>query len=103
MSRFAARQSDLFAPTPARPAQEPVSPPLDPIGELTQMLALTRAADRLPWPDLTSAVEWEYRVLFLARQSGADGERLASAILDETERLFAAREQEQLACGRHQD
>jgi hypothetical protein len=41
-------------------------------------------------------MEWEYRVLFLARQSGAEGQRLATAIMDETERLFAAQEQEQL-------
>ena len=61
------------------------------------MHALVRAAERLPSPDLPSAMEWEYRVLFLARQSGAEGQRIASAIMDETERLFAAQEREQLA------
>jgi len=60
------------------------------------MLAWTRAADRLPWPDLTAAVDWEYRALFLARQGGPEGQRLASAIMDEIERLFAAQEREQL-------
>ena len=63
------------------------------------MLALVRAAERLPWPDLPAAMEWEYRVIFLARQGDAEGQRLASAIMDETERLFAAQEREQLAPG----
>jgi hypothetical protein len=98
MSRFAAQQTDLFASVPSGPAQgPPPADPIDPIAELTQMLVLTRAADRLPWPDLSTAMEWEYRALFLARQSGAEGQRLASAIMDETERLFAAQEREQLA------
>jgi hypothetical protein len=60
------------------------------------MLAFAKAADRLPWPDLSSAMDWEYRALFLARQGSAEGQRLASAIMDETERLFAAQEREQL-------
>jgi|ERR1035438_2569474 hypothetical protein len=96
MSRFAAQQSDLFASAPTRSVPVPAPPSIDSIAELTQMLALARAADRLPWPDLSTAMEWEYRVLFLARQSGAEGQRLATAIMDETERLFAAQEQEQL-------
>jgi hypothetical protein len=36
----------------------------------------------------------EYRVLGLARLAGDEGARLATAILDETERLFFAAEQE---------
>jgi hypothetical protein len=97
MSRFADQQSDLFASAPS--AQAPAPPPIDPFVELQRMHALVRAAERLPWPDLPSAMEWEYRVLFLARQSGAEGQRLASTIMDETERLFAAQEREQLAPG----
>jgi hypothetical protein len=69
---------------------------VDPVSELNRMLAMTRAADSLPWPDLSSAMAWEYRVLFLARQGGAEGQRLASAIQEETERLFAAEERDQL-------
>jgi hypothetical protein len=97
MSRFAAQQSDLFASAPAQPAAASVPPAIDPIVELEQMFDLARSAEQLPWPDLPTAMEWEYRVLFLARQSGAEGQRLASAIMDETERLFAAQEREQLA------
>jgi len=36
----------------------------------------------------------EYRVLGLARLAGAEGTRLAAAIMAETERLFAAAEQD---------
>jgi len=56
------------------------------------MLAMVRAADRLPWPTLSVAMAEEYRVLNLGRAAGPDGARLAAAILDETERLFAAQE-----------
>ena len=41
-------------------------------------------------------MDWEYCALFLAHQGGAEGQRLASAIGDETERIFAAQEREQL-------
>jgi hypothetical protein len=97
MPRWAAQQSGLFAPAPAPSVQAPAPPSVDPIVELHQMLALVRAAERLPRPDLPAAMEWEYRVLFLAGQCDAEGQRLASAIMDETERLFAAQEREQLS------
>jgi hypothetical protein len=97
MSRFAAQQSDLFAPVPGQSGAEPRQDNLaGPIAELNEMLALVRAADRLPWPDLPAAMAWEYRALFLARQGCTEGHRLASSIMDETERLFAAQEREQL-------
>jgi hypothetical protein len=99
MSRFAPQQSDLFAPASVPSGRAPTLPPVDPIDpitELNEMLAFARAADRLPWPDLSTAMDWEYRALFLGRQSGSEGRLLASAIMDETERLFAAQEREQL-------
>jgi len=86
MRRFVPSQPDLFAPAAA-----PARPPLD---ELAELLAVLRVADRLPWPDLAAAMAAEYRVLWLARLAGAEGTRLAAASLDETERLFAAAEQE---------
>jgi len=92
MRRFAPDQTDLFAPTaPPRVAAAPVRPPLD---ELTELLADLRAADSLPWPDLPAAMAAEYRVLGLARLAGDEGARPATAILDETERLFAAAERQ---------
>ena len=90
MRRFAPNQTDLFAPPAPTPAP-PARPPLD---ELTELLADLRVADRLPWPDLPAAMAAEYRVLGLARLAGDEGARLATAILDETERLFAAAETE---------
>lgn len=93
MRRFAASQSDLFdlfAPA-AAPPRPPERPPLE---ELTELLATLRTAERLPWPDLPTAMTAEYRVLWLARQAGAEGAKLATAIQDETERLFAADERE---------
>jgi hypothetical protein len=92
MSRFRPSQPDLFAPPPAAP--EPASPVCDPVEELTALLARLRAADRLPWPHLTAVMEAEYRVLFLAKQAGDEGARLASAIMAETERLFSAAERD---------
>ena len=95
MTRFAAQQPDLFAP--ARLAEPPPpADPIDPIAELNAMLAQVKAADRPPWPHLTVAIEWEYRALFLARQSGEEGKRLATAIIDEDERLFSAQERAQM-------
>lgn len=72
-------------------------PPLD---ELRELLALLRASDTMPWPDLGTTMAEEHRVLWLGRQAGAEGEALAYAILDETERLFAAAEQAQLTAVR---
>jgi hypothetical protein len=92
MPRFAASQPDLFAPAPAPATQGP--PARSPLDELNELLAQLRVADRSPWPDLPAAMAAEYRVLGLARLAGNEGARLATAILDETERLFAAAEQE---------
>ena len=88
MSRFVPSQPDLFA-APATPAQ-PERAPLD---ELAELLALLRVADRLPWPDVATAMAEEQRAYGLARRAGAEGMRLAAAIMDETERLFTAAEQ----------
>jgi len=87
MFRFGPGQPDLFAPaaTPA-PAERA------PLDELAELLALLRAADRLPWPDLATAMAAEQRAYGLARTAGAEGARLAGAIMDETERLFSAAE-----------
>jgi hypothetical protein len=90
MSRFARSQPDLFAPAPAAPAA-PERPPLE---ELADLLSALRAADRLPWPDLSTAMAEEYRAIGLGRRAGPEGERLVSAIMDETERLFSAEERE---------
>jgi len=92
MHRFALSQPDLFTPaTPASPPATPARPPLD---ELAELLAALRSAERLPWPDVVSAMAAEYRVLWLARRAGAEGEMVAASIMEETERLFAAAEQE---------
>jgi hypothetical protein len=90
MRRFAPDQTDLFAP-PASPPSPPARPPIE---ELTELLADLRVANSLPWPDLPATMAAEYRVLGLARLAGDEGARLATAILDETERLFAAAEME---------
>ena len=90
MSRIRATQPDLFAPAPPAPSA-PERPPLE---ELSELLSVLRAADRLPWPDLKTAMAEEYRAIGLGRRAGAEGERLVSAILDETERLFSLEEQE---------
>ena len=96
MSRFGPSQPDLFGPRQpdlfAAPPPEPAPADPDPLDELTMLLDMLRAADRLPWPHLTAAMEAEYRVLFLAKQAGAEGARLASAIMEQTERLFSAAE-----------
>jgi hypothetical protein len=91
MPRFAPSQPDLFAPAHAPGPPPPARPPLD---ELADLLAELRAAERLPWPDVTVAMEAEQHMLALARRAGAEGQRLAAAIMDEAERLFAADEQE---------
>jgi hypothetical protein len=90
MSRFAPNHPDLFAPPPAA-AVAPERPPLE---ELADLLSMLRAADRLPWPDLSSAMAEEYRAIGLGRRAGPEGERLVAAIMDETERLFSAAERD---------
>jgi hypothetical protein len=85
MSRVASRQSDMFAAVAAPPALE-----LDPMAELLALLDRLRKAERLPWPDAAGAMAEERRALGLARLAGSEGERLAAAILDETERLLGA-------------
>ncbi len=97
MSRFDIRQPDLFGPRQPdlfASGRAPAAPERDPLEELTSLLDLLRTADRLPWPHLPAAMEAEYRVIFLAKQAGAEGERLASAIMAETERLFTAAERD---------
>ncbi|MBV9783605.1 MAG: hypothetical protein JO264_07265 [Acidisphaera sp.] len=88
MSRFALRQSDLFASA----GSAPEAPPCAPVDELTALLERLRTAERLPWPDAAAAMAEEQRALGLARLAGSEGERLAAAILRETERLLAAAE-----------
>src|SRR5271170_5982325 len=92
MPRFALAQPDLFAPVAT--TSEPPSSGRPPLDQLADLLAELRAAERLPWPDLTVAMAEEQRYLALARIAGAEGKKLAAAIMDETERLFAAAEQE---------
>jgi len=90
MHRFGPSQPDLFAPTTTPSAV----PPVEPLAELAALLAELRAAARLPWPDAAATMAEERRALGLARLAGAEGERLAAAILQETERLFAAAERD---------
>ena len=83
---FAAPQPDLFAQPAERPALS------DPLGELKELLDKVRSASELPWADAAAAMAEELRALWLARQAGDEGERLAAAIFAETERLFSAGE-----------
>lgn len=53
---------------------------------------MLRSAERLPWPDTSTALAQEHCAMAWARAAGSDGERLLSAIFDEIERLFAADE-----------
>ncbi len=85
MTRFAPSQPDLFAP----PADKASPPQADPITELNAMLARLRAAERMPWADAAAAMAEELRALGLACRAGAEGEALAAAIMQETERLLA--------------
>ncbi|MFI4983028.1 MAG: hypothetical protein ACHQIO_21975, partial [Nevskiales bacterium] len=48
----------------------------------------------VPWPTIMAAMQVEYRVMWLARQAGDEGKKLAAAIEEETERLYAAQEQQ---------
>jgi hypothetical protein len=86
MSRFDASHPDLFAPV-ARPETAAEPPPLD---QLNALLAMLRSAEHLPWPDAAATMAEERRALGLARLAGPEGEALAAAILEETERLLAA-------------
>jgi hypothetical protein len=90
MHRFAPSQSDLLAPT-ATPAAVPTRAPL---AELAELRGSLRAAARLPGPAAAATRAEERRALGLARLAGEEGERLAAAILEETERLLAAAEQD---------
>lgn len=90
MHRFAPSQADLFAPA----AAPETAPERAPLVELAELLAGLRAAECLPWPDAAAAMAEEHRALGLARLAGAEGEKLAAAILEETERLFSAAEQD---------
>ncbi len=90
MPRPAPLQPDLFATAAATPEEPPAAPAPAPLDELRALLAQLRDARELPWPTLPAAMQQEYRVLHLGRLAGEEGARLAAAILDETERLFAA-------------
>jgi len=90
MTRFALRQDDLFAPA----AKVPVVAARPPLAQLADLLASLRTAKRLPWPDAAATMAEERHALGLARLAGAEGEKLAAAILEETERLLAAAEQD---------
>ena len=68
MSRFVAGQTGLFAPEAAPEPPRPARPPLE---ELADILAELRAAEHLPWPDLTLAMAAEQHVPRLARIAGA--------------------------------
>ena len=66
---------------------------MEPVSELTALLAELRTAERLPWADAAAAMAAEHRALGLARLAGPEGQRLVTAIFEETERLFTAAEQ----------
>jgi hypothetical protein len=84
MSRFGP-QPDLFA----REAPQGLPPAADPLAELDALLTRLRATRHMPWADAAAAMAGELHALGLARQAGAEGEALAAAILQETERLLA--------------
>jgi hypothetical protein len=94
MSRFGPAQPDLFAASPPKVSAAPEPAPAEVLAALLQQL---RAAERLPWADAAAAMAAEHRALGLARLAGEDGERLAAAILAETERLFAAAERDAIS------
>jgi hypothetical protein len=72
----------------------PPGPP--PLVQLEAMLADLRAADRLPWPDVSVALVEEQRMFALARRAGEEGMAMAARIEDQIERLFFEAEQEAL-------
>jgi len=93
MPRFAPGQRDLFAPS-VEAATDPPPAARPPLQELADLLAELRATERLPWANLSVAMAVEQHYLGLARIAGAEGQKLAAAIMDEAERLFAADERE---------
>lgn len=90
MRQFAPSQSDLFASAETQTA----APTRAPLTELAELLGSLRSAERLPWPDAAATMAEERRALDLARLAGPAGEQLAAAILQETERLLTAAEQD---------
>ena len=93
MRRFAPAQPDLFGPAqPDMFTPPPEESKTEPLEELAAMLDVLRGAERLPWPDAAAAMAEEHRVLGLARLAGPEGQRVAAAILEETERLFSTTE-----------
>jgi hypothetical protein len=95
MARVASPQPDLFTPVPrdlfAPCAPEP-APKLDPLRELRTLLDKVQTASVLPWQDAAAAMAEEHRALWLAKQAGDEGAKLAAAIFEQTERLFSAAE-----------
>lgn len=60
--------------------------------ELRAIHERVRRLEALPHANLMAVMEEELRVIRLGELAGAEGKALASAILDEFERLHAARE-----------
>ena len=89
MTRFVPFQTDLFVTCSPAAAKAPAKEPLT---ELAEMLARLRQAERMPWPDAAGAMVEERRALGLAAMAGAEGGRLVTAILEETERLLSVAE-----------
>jgi hypothetical protein len=93
MRRFANARTDLFSPdqpdlfTSAPQSPDQSRPP--PLAELAELVAKLRATEIPPWPDAAAAMPEERRALGLARIAGPEGDKLAAAILNETERLLA--------------
>jgi transposase len=59
---------------------------------LRALLDKVQTASVLPWQDAASAMVEEHRALWLAKQTGDEGAKLAAAIFEQTERLFSAAE-----------
>jgi hypothetical protein len=57
--------------------------------ELNAMLVRLRAADVMPWPTISAAMQEEYRALWLAKQAGPAATGLAAEVANEFERLMA--------------
>jgi hypothetical protein len=57
--------------------------------ELEAMLLRLRAADVMPWPTISAAMQEEYHAMWLAKQGGPAAAELAAAVTDEFERLMA--------------
>ena len=91
MSRFVPGQPDLFAPSAAAPRA--AGPRTAAAGGTGGNAGRAACHGALPWPNLNVAMAEEQHFLGLARMAGAEGQILAAAIMDESERLFAAGEQ----------